>query len=162
MRSEMDEGAIRNLEQIQEEDHPGRTPKAITAAFVILGGACVVFAALALGGRKSKPDAPHADPLGELVAQRRAGGAASARPTDLTTKDVTFPGILSDGERPTTALAAVRQQAGAMSSAMESVNTIPVAPPPAADRLAVVPLPAQQILEASPVVTRPRDGLTRA
>jgi cell division septation protein DedD len=36
------------------------------------------------------------------------------------------------------------------------------APPPATDRLAVVPLPAQNVLEASPVVTRPRDSLTKA
>ncbi len=35
-------------------------------------------------------------------------------------------------------------------------------PPPPTDRLPVVPLPAQQVLEASPVVTRPRDSLTRA
>jgi len=35
-------------------------------------------------------------------------------------------------------------------------------PPPPTDRLSVVPLPAQNVLEASPVVTRPRDSLTRA
>ena len=35
-------------------------------------------------------------------------------------------------------------------------------PPPPTDRLPVVPLPAQAILEASPIVTRPRDALTKA
>ena len=40
---------------------------------------------------------------------------------------------------------------------------VPVTPPPpAADRLSVVPLPAQNVLEATPIVTRPRDALTRA
>jgi DedD protein len=35
-------------------------------------------------------------------------------------------------------------------------------PPPPTDRLPVAPLPAQNVLEASPVVTRPRDSLTQA
>jgi cell division septation protein DedD len=36
------------------------------------------------------------------------------------------------------------------------------APPPASDKLPVVPLPAQNFLSLSPVVTSPRDGLTAA
>jgi cell division septation protein DedD len=39
--------------------------------------------------------------------------------------------------------------------------TIPAQPPAATDRLPVVPLPAQTVLEATAVVTRPRDALTR-
>jgi DedD protein len=163
----MDQGSIRNFEQLQEEDSARRTPRGVTIAFVVLGGACVVFAVMALGGRKSRTDAPKADPLGELVAQRTHGGGAAGaavKPTDLTTKDVTFPGILSDETKPTTALAAVRPAATGASSvgAAPSVVTVPVAPPPPADRLPVVPLPAQNVLEASPVVTNPRDGLTKA
>jgi DedD protein len=38
----------------------------------------------------------------------------------------------------------------------------PTQPPPATDRLPVVPLPAQAVLEASPIVTHPRDALTKA
>lgn len=154
----MNDGAIRNLEQLQESDEERKTPRVVTAAFVVLGGACIVFAALALGGRRSKSDAPKADPLGDLVTQRSQPGAGpTGKPADLSTKDVTFPGILSDGDKPTTALAAVR--AG---QPKETQNAAPLAPPPAADRLPVVPLPAQNVLEASPVVTRPRDALTRA
>lgn len=149
----MNDGAIRNLEHIQEVDGERRTPRAVTVAFIMLGGACVAFAVLALGGRRSAPETPRIDPLGDLVTQR--GHVASARPTDLTTKDVTFPGMLSDGDKPTTALAAVRPGASV-------AVVVPGSPPPATDKLPVVPLPAQALLEATPVVTRPRDGLTQA
>lgn len=166
----MNDGAIRNLDQLQESDEERKTPRVVTAAFVMLGGACIVFAALALGGRRSKTDVPKADPLGDLVTQQRAHAAASAstRPTDLSTRDVTFPGILSDGDKPTTALAAVRgdgarRDPGALLPGASRESDLALAhPPPASDRLPVVPLPAQNVLEASPVVTRPRDALTRA
>jgi DedD protein len=151
------DAAIRNVEELEEESGDRKTPRAVTFAFVMLGGACVVFAALALGGRRTKPDAPKVDPLGDLVTQKsQADKSPAAKATDLTTKDVTFPGILSDKENPTTALAAVR--AGASVAAPGA----PSMPPPATDRLPIVPLPAQHVLEASPVVTRPRDSLTRA
>ena len=162
----MDQGAVRNLEQIQEQDEHGRTPKVAAAAILVLGGACVVFATLALSGHKSAPPAAPVDPLGELVAQhgRTAPAAAFAavKPTDLSTRDVTFPAILSDDTSPTTALAAVR---GATPSAPPAAAAAPLAlasPPPAADRLPVMPLPAQNLLEATPVITRPRDPMTRA
>jgi cell division septation protein DedD len=151
----MGDGAIRNLEQLQEEDHERRTPRAVTAAFVMLGGACIVFAALALSGRHAKVDTPKTDPLGELVAQK---GKPQAKPDGLSAKDVTFPNILSDGNNPTTALAAVRPGASIATTA----GAPPLEPPPATDKLPVVPLPAQNVLEATPVVTRPRDALTRA
>jgi DedD protein len=151
----MNDGAIRNFEQIEEVDGERRTPRGVTIAFVVLGGACIAFAVLALGGRKSTQDTPKTDPLGELVAQR---GKNPPKSTEITTKDVTFPGILSDGDNPTTALAAVRPNTGATSS----VIVVASAPPPASDKLPVVPLPAQSLLEATPVVTRPRDGLTQA
>jgi cell division septation protein DedD len=154
----MNDGAIRNLEHIQEVDSERKTPRAVTIAFIMLGGACVAFAALALGGRKSAPDVARVDPLGDLVSQRgHAGANSSARATDLSTKDVTFPGMLSDGENPTTALAAVRVGANPPSTVV-----VPGSPPPATDKLPVVPLPAQSLLDATPVVTRPRDGLTQA
>ena len=155
----INDGAIRNLEDIQETDTERKTPRAVTVAFVMLGGACIAFAALALGGRKTTPDAPRVDPLGDLVTQRGHSGAnASAKATDLSTKDVTFPGMLSDGDKPTTALAAVRAGANNAPTAI----VVPGSPPPATDKLPVVALPAQSLLDATAVVTRPRDGLTQA
>jgi DedD protein len=191
----MDNGAVRNLEQIQETDDQPRTPRAVSIALVVLGVACIVFAAIAITGRKSAPQEKKADPLGDLVAQRAGlngsgsgnsanggrasaavaiGAANAASATQLSSHEVTFPGILSDDARPTTALAAVRPQQQAA-----AVVAAPTAPPPATDRLPVVTfangtpavpppsspataLPAQNVLEATPVVTRPRDALTKA
>jgi cell division septation protein DedD len=158
----MDPGSVRHLEHIQEQENETRTPRATTVALVVLGGACVAFAALALGGRKSTPTVAVVDPLGDLVAQHAHGGSAGAsRPTDLSPHDVTFPGLLSDDKSPTTALAAVRPLPAA--SAVASADPVPaVIPPPPSDRLSVMPLPAQSVLEATPVITRPRDALTKA
>src|SRR5579872_2751336 len=105
----MSESNLRNLDQLQEDDDERHVPKGVTAALVVLGGGCVVFAALALGGRTSQVEAPKTDPLGDLVSRHstRTVAAPSAPPTELLPRDVTFPGILSDQDKPTTALAAV-------------------------------------------------------
>ncbi|MBS2015818.1 MAG: SPOR domain-containing protein [Deltaproteobacteria bacterium] len=178
----MEQGSVRNLEQIQETDGES-TPRGVTLLLVALGGACIVFAGLALGGRRAAPTAQKTDPLGELVTQQAKTGttaaSAAARSTELSARDVTFPGILSDEGSPTTALAAVKGPRPSMppagpggdpSSAIalnvrgagvasDGVGTTPTSPE---GRLPVVPLPAQNMLGASPVVTRPRDSLTRA
>ncbi|MEO8800813.1 MAG: SPOR domain-containing protein, partial [Polyangiaceae bacterium] len=140
---------MRNLDQIQEDDRDQRTPRAVTLTLLAVGAACAMFAGYVLPGRKSTPvKAP--DPLGELVAQRaHATSPAAPAATDLSPHDVTFPGILSDADKTTTALAAVRSNAfGAASLAQQN------SPPPPTDRLRVVPLPAQNVLEATPIVTR--------
>lgn len=177
----MEQGSVRNLEQIQETDGTGATPRGVTILLVALGAGCIVFAALALGGKRGGGPAQRIDPLGELVTQQAKAGQGTAKPTDLSSRDVTFPGILSDEGAPTTALAAVKggsatrggtapAPAPAAPSSDPAIIIKPMAaapgtessPPPPTDRLAVVPLPAQNVLEASPVVTRPRDSLTRA
>ncbi len=157
----MEQGTVKNLEQIQESNSEGRGGAGTTVAFVALGGACVLFAALAFTGRTSSPQAKKADPLGDLVAAHAKSDKAQGVPkaTDLSAKDVTFPGILSDDTAPPTALAAVR---GAKDPLPVVGAAPPAEPPPATDRIPVVPLPAQNLLEATPVVTRPRDTLTRA
>lgn len=173
----MEQGSVRNLEQIQESDGTASTPRGVTILLVALGGACIVFAGLALGGRRTSATAQKVDPLGDLVThQSKAGQPAAAKPTELSTRDVTFPGLLSDEASPTTALAVVKggpsappnpkgatppEPAVALNVQSPSDPATP-APPPPTDRIPVVPLPAQQVLEASPVVTRPRDSLTRA
>ena len=183
----MEQGSVRNLEQIQESDGE-RTPRGVTILLVALGGACIVFAALAIGGRRSAPTAQKVDPLGELVtAQAKIGQGAAPKATDLSTRDVTFPGILSDEGSPTTALAAVKggrpERAGdapAPKAGPGGLGAVAAGDPTAAislnvrgadpgsatspsnERLQVMPLPAQNMLGASPVVTRPRDSLTRA
>ncbi|MCL2451194.1 MAG: SPOR domain-containing protein [Polyangiaceae bacterium] len=157
------------LQELQvDEDDPRRMPPAVTLTLLVVGGACVVFAALALGGRTSRSGAPpHDNPFGELALRRAAATAAAApRPTDLSPKDVTFPQMLSDDGPPTTALAAVRAVARPAASASGPVAAQPT---PATARPPAVPLPplsapvpAQSLLEATPIVTHPRDPLARA
>jgi DedD protein len=160
---------IRNLDDLQEDDDERRTPPAVTITLVALGGACIVFAAFALGGRSSQSPVTKIDPLGDLVSRRGAlpVAAASARLTvDLAPRDVTFPSMLSDDDKPSTALAALRVPGSLPPNAPGvpglGLVAVPTQPPPATDRLPVVPLPAQTVLEASPIVTRPRDALTKA
>jgi cell division septation protein DedD len=168
----MTDSIVRQFDRIQEHDEDGpRTPRSVTALLVVLGGACVVFAGLAMNTRRSSHEVKKLDPLGELVAQKGKEPSAA----DLKPGDVTFPGILSDRDKPTTALAAVRAGSNA-----DTVRTAD--PPPPSDRLPVVPvaaavppatgtppapvavspLPAQNVLGATPLVTHPRDSLTRA
>jgi DedD protein len=174
----MEQGSVRNFEQIQETDASGGTPRGVTILLVALGAGCIVFAALALGGKRGGGAMQKVDPLGDLVTQQVKAQPQGAKPTELSSRDVTFPGILSDEGAPTTALAAVKGGPvvkGAAAPAPTEVVAPPIAlakpmapgaepssPPPPTDRLPVVPLPAQNVLEASPVVTRPRDSLTRA
>lgn len=155
------QGIVRNLEQIQETDAGGGAPRGVTIVLVALGAGCIVFAALALGGKRGAGTDAKPDPLGELVTLQAKAGAPNGKATDLSSRDVTFPGILSDEGAPTTALAAVKGKTSRASPDGPEPVSEP-APPPPTDRLPVVPLPAQSVLEASPVVTRPRDSLTRA
>jgi DedD protein len=166
-----DPGGIRNIERIEEQGDERGVPRGVTWALVVLGGACIVFAAQALGGRTSQEPEKKSDPLGELLAQqaRNATGPAPSAPTaqELAPRDVTFPQLLSDSDHPSTAMAAVRSAAPAASLSASPPQFPPrspaeTQPPPPTDRLPVVPLPAQAVLEASPIVTRPRDSLTRA
>ncbi len=132
-----DSASVRNLERIQET-HPsegggsGKSGRGATFALVVLSGACIVFAALAFGARRSGSGAPQkkADPLADLTAKQ------ATAPTILP-GEVTFPGILSDRPNPATALAAAN--VGAQSAQPMNV----MSPPPASDKLLVVPLPAK-------------------
>ena len=157
--------SIRNIERLEEDEDERRMPRGVAWVLVALGGGVILFAVLALGGRTSGQSARKNDPLGDLLAQRpRAdaspGSAGSVSATDLSPRDVTFPQMLSDEDHPPTALAAVRQ--GASPGSAPASAPVAIRPPPPTDRLSVVPLPAQAVLEASPIVTHPRDALTRA
>jgi DedD protein len=164
----MKSGLLRNVEQIQEQEAQPRVSRAGTLLLAALGSACIVFALVTHARRKAVPEARTFDPLSELVAQSK--GTASGQGTELGGSDVTFPSLLSDEGRTTTALAAVRAGAPTVKATEVSggVNAAAVgsaeragSPPPATDRLAVVPLPAKNIVGSSPVVSRPRDTLTQ-
>src|SRR4051812_8521500 len=124
-------GSVRDLEQIQENDGGPQTPRGVAILLVALGAGAIVFAGLALGGKRGASSNAKADPLGELVIQQQKVGTTtttSAKATDLSSHDVTFPGILSDESSPTTALAAVKGGPAAPKGSSGS-NLVPVTPP---------------------------------
>jgi cell division septation protein DedD len=136
-----DGASVRNLEKIQEDSPQGGSGKSATFALVVLSGACLLFATMAFGGRKtSTPASKKIDPLAELATR------ASTSPTILP-GEVTFPGILSDKANPATAMAAAT--AGAIGA-----GSVP-APPPAGDKLPVVPLPARHTMSVTQLLAMP-------
>jgi DedD protein len=151
---------VRDLDLIQEGDTASSRGAMLT--FLGIGGACVVFAFMAWSGKRTREVTPKTDPLAQFVkageSDKKALDKASAdksRRSELNAGDVTFPGLLSDQDNPTTALAAVRTVQTAALDLSERQ------PPPAGDRLSVEPLPAQDVMQQSPLTSRPRDELTR-
>lgn len=150
---------IRNLEQIQEGDGAARSGSRLgTLLLASLGGAALVVVGVMVAKREGPAAKSTEDPLATLVAEAKQGVPAEA----LDGRDVTFPGILSDDETPTTALAAVKDQRGRLVKQPEEVlaSADGAEPPPASDRLPVVPLPAGTLLNATSVTTDPKDSLT--
>jgi DedD protein len=163
----MDASAVRNLDDIQE-DEPGARPSRLGALVLAsLGGACIVFAAVALMRAPAKAKVVAVDPLGDLVARSHPAGTPLPKMNDKVGQDVTFPETLSDAKSPTTALEAVRdlRAAGAPAASgaplpFELPPGAPTTPPSAADRLPVVPLPAGHVLQTSPGEPATGDTLT--
>jgi len=152
----MDGREVRNLDQIQEADPGARPSRAGALIMASLGGAALVAAAVFFLRSGPKDDVEATDPLGDLVAS--AGDAETPGERRDRIHDVTFPGLLSDDERPTTALEVVRDRKAA-EARFALPPGAPTEPPPATDKLPVVPLPAQQVL-SSAADPRPQDVLT--
>jgi cell division septation protein DedD len=160
----LETAAVRNLDEIQEDDPSARPSRAGALVLASLGGAVIVFAAVALMRSPPKTKVVSVDPLGQLVAQARPASSAPVAPVRVG-EEVTFPGTLSDSKSPTTALEAVRDlKAAAAASAAALPFALPpgapTTPPSAADRLPVVPLPAQHVLQIGPTEGAPGDTLS--
>src|SRR5687768_15236791 len=147
-----DSGTIRNLEEIQEIDPSARPSRLSVLVLASLGGACIVFAAIALVRTPQKGKVTNADPLGDLVARTHPAGSKPERQGEGLGQPITFPTLLSDTKN-TTALEAVRDP-GALGLPPQLV-----VPPPAADRLPVVPVPAQNVLQPTQEIA-PNDTLS--
>lgn len=154
---------VRNLDQIQE-DEPGRRPSRLAALVLAsLGGAALVAVGVLALKSAEPPAQSQDDPLAALVEKQRQEGTPAEQ---LDNQDVTFPGILSDTESPTTALAAVKDERGRLvkQKALPPLNLppgAPTVPPPPGDVLPVVPLPAGDLIGQTPVTAEPKDPLTQ-
>lgn len=144
---------LRDLDQIQEE-RPRARPLPLGALLLaaISGGALVV---VAMGVFRPEPRGPEPvkDPLAELL-ERQEPTPPAARVDD---EDVTFPEILSDGAKPTTALAAVKDERGRL------LEAAPAASGSSAPAIALPEgrLPAGDLLHATEVTTEPKDDLSQ-
>jgi len=150
---------VKNLEQIQETE-PSKPPTRLTALLLAsLAGTCLVLAGLMMTGRDAPVQQSTDDPLAQLLMKAKNDDVPAHR---LDAEEVTFPELLSDVEKPTTALAAVKDERGGL---VKSAGDIPVPadalPPPAMDRLPVVPLPAGTLMNATTVTSEPKDGLSK-
>lgn len=146
---------IRHLDQIQEQDQPasgrGLGPWLLGAAGV---GALVVTAVLSMPAKHVSVQST-VDPLSELIAKAKE---ETTLPADqLSQSNASFAQILTDKERPSTALVAVKAGDGRF---IESEEPELRAAPPPGDELPVVPLPAGKLLETTKVTGQPIDGLT--
>jgi cell division septation protein DedD len=151
----MDDGLLEELQAADaEETHGSRTTAIVVIASV---AALVVGVWLGRSPRAAAIEESRPDALAQLAAKTRTEGG-SKKPQPERTGAVAFPGKLSDAARPTTALAAV--QAGQPKAVPVPVDDT-TSPPPATDRLTVVPLPARDLLAPSPAVARPSDALER-
>ncbi len=159
-RESLDTASVRNLDEIQETDHEPRPNRLGALVLASLGGACMLFAAVALLRSPAPPKPVVVDPLSDLVAKGRPAGQEKKGDGALR-QDVTFPGMLSDHKQ-TTALEAVRDTSAANPMPSSAATAPPFAlppgaptePPPAADRLPVMPLPAQHVLEPERATSR--------
>jgi cell division septation protein DedD len=146
---------IRHLDQIQEQERKGSGrglgPWLLGAAGV---GAVVLCAVLSMP-TKEPPAQSSVDPLSELLA--KAKEEKSAPFDQLSHAHTSFAELLTDKERPSTALVAVKARDGHFIEAPEL--EVPAGPPPG-DELPVVPLPAGKLLESTKMTDEPHDRLT--
>jgi cell division septation protein DedD len=148
---------VRNLEQIQEQEARGSASRLGALILGSLATAAIVTAGVVMTRKAGPPAVSSADPLAALVASAQSEPPAER----LDGQDVRFPGVLSDDNQPTTALAAVKDERGRLVvQPAPSAQAASAGPPPAMDRLPIVPLPVGTLLGATSVTTAPKDPLT--
>ena len=153
---------MRNLEQIQEQQRSSGMPLGTLLLAAAAGGALVVVLMMTFE-RDAPPAQSQLDPLEQLVQEARKSPPEPAGV--LGDEQVTFPGILSDQQAPTTAMAAVKDERGrllthdgreAPTDALPHIETAPLA-----SALPKAPLPVGDLLSATPVTQAPKDELAQ-
>lgn len=144
---------LRNLEQIHEVSGSG-VPR--LSAFLLggVGLAAVIVAGLLLAERSERATEAEVDPLEALV---RAEQKSKEQDVAVRGEDLTFPEVLTDASRPTTALVAIKGQDGKLAPQPEAA----AAAPPEVEGLPTEPRPLGSLLGATKVTTEPKDELTQ-
>jgi DedD protein len=162
---------IRNLDQIQESDAPRSGFSFGTLLLSAIACGALVVAAVSAFDRNAAPTVAEADPLKELLAEVSSRPAIPA--AVVAPEQVTFPRLLSDGKTPTTALAAVRDEAGRLVAGAGGAVVVAEPMPGVAaevagalantanDLMRRAPLPAGDLLSGTTVTQDPKDNLSQ-
>lgn len=145
----------RNLEQIRENNGRGKGATWLSALLLVAGCSAVAIAFVVGANSRGKSHESAQDPLAELALKAKSQGVAP----DKLNGRLGFPGVLSDVEQPTTALAAVKDDRGRLIA--EPAASAPAEPGALGSALPTSPIPAGDLLRATSVTTRPKDDLTR-
>lgn len=146
----------RNLEQIREDTGRGKGTTWLALVLLVAGCSAVVIAFVVGTNSRGKTRESTLDPLAELASKSRSESVAP----DRLQGRLGFPSVLSDAEKPTTALAAVKDDRGRLIA--EPAASAWVMPAPlGSGTLTSTPIPAGDILRATTVTTQPKDELTR-
>jgi DedD protein len=145
---------LRNLDQIQEQDERGSSRGLGPWLLGAVGVGALVLAVVMSMPEKHVAAESTEDPLAELLAKAKEVDSAPA--DQLSPDHASFAQILTDKERPSTALVAVKSSDGRLIDPSE--KQLPPAPPPV-DSLPVVPLPAGKLLDSTKLTAEPQDGL---
>jgi len=110
----MDSVNLRNLEQIREHEARPRAGRLGALVMASVAGAAIVVGLVAASRRSGPARTAAEDPLAQLATRQPTVAAA---PDQLERREVTFPNVLSDATKPTTALAVVRDERGRLLAA---------------------------------------------
>ena len=152
----MDAVTVRNLEQIREHDSRPAKSRLGTLVLASFGGACVVVAVIVGAAHSVPKEVARGDALSQLAAQEKPPPNPIAR---VDQQNVSFPSLLSDSDKPTTALAAVKDEQGRLVPAGPTAQQ-PSEPEATTDKIPSGQLPAAELLNASPTA-QPRDNLSK-
>ena len=153
----MDAVNVRNLEQIREHDSRKAKSRLGTLVLASLGGAGVVIAIVVSSTHSTTHDATRSDALAQLTTQQKSSVGPVAR---VDRQNVSFPSLLSDSDKPTTALAAVKDEQGrllANDSVIPSAGEAGVA----SDKIPSGQLPAAELLSAANQTAQAKDSLSK-
>jgi cell division septation protein DedD len=152
----MDAVNVRNLEQIREHDSRRAKSRLGTLILASLGGAGVVVAVVVTAGHSGHGTAQRTDALSALGSQQSTSGPAAR----VDRQNVSFPSLLSDAEKPTTALAAVKDEHGRLVVNEPAAEPAPE-PAAAADRIPQRSLPAAELLNGANQAAQAKDPLAK-
>lgn len=146
----------RNLDEIREDEGRGTSSRWIAVALFAVAGSAIAVATAIGAGRSSVPKEAQRDPLAELADKARIRSSTAEK----LVQGVGFPSVLSDQAKPTTALAAVRDDEGRLLAPPPALASAQ-APVEAPTLIGGSPIPAGDLLRATAVTSQPRDELTK-